>query len=86
MGFKFRISICLALVCLTAGIAANTEESGKTQFGKWGIDLTAMDRNVKPGDNFNLYASGAWLARTEIPADKPMASLRYVMSDVTETR
>jgi putative endopeptidase len=86
MGFKFRISICLALVCLTAGIAANTEESGKTQYGKWGIDLTAMDRSVKPGDNFNLYASGAWLARTEIPADKPMASLRYVMSDVTEAR
>ena len=86
MGFKFRISICLALVCLTAGIAANTEESGKTQYGKWGIDLTAMDRNVKPGDNFNLYASGAWLARTEIPADKPMASLRYLMSDLTEAR
>jgi putative endopeptidase len=86
MGFKFRISICLALVCLTAGIAANTEESGKTQYGKWGIDLTAMDRSVKPGDNFNLYASGAWLARTEIPGDKPMASLRYVMSDVTEAR
>jgi putative endopeptidase len=86
MGFKFRISICLALVCLTAGIAANTEESGKTQYGKWGVDLTAMDRGVKPGDNFNLYASGAWLARTEIPADKPMASLRYVMSDVTEAR
>jgi putative endopeptidase len=86
MGFKFRISICLALVCLTAGIAANTEESGKTQYGKWGVDLTAMDRSVKPGDNFNLYASGAWLARTEIPADKPMASLRYVMSDVTEAR
>jgi putative endopeptidase len=86
MGFKFRISICLALVCLTAGIAANTEESGKTQYGKWGIDLTAMDRSVKPGDNFNLHASGAWLARTEIPGDKPMASLRYVMSDVTEAR
>ncbi len=85
MGFKFRNSICLTLVCLTAGIAANTE-SGKTQYGKWGIDLTAMDRNVKPGDNFNLYASGAWLARTEIPADKPMASLRYLMSDVTEAR
>jgi putative endopeptidase len=86
MGFKFRFSICLALVCLTAGIAANTEESGKTQYGKWGVDLTAMDRSVKPGDNFNLYASGAWLARTEIPSDKPMASLRYVMSDVIEAR
>jgi putative endopeptidase len=86
MGFKSRFSICLALVCLTAGIAANTQESGKPQYGRWGIDLTAMDRSVQPGDNFNRYASGAWLARTEIPADKPMASLRYVMSDLTEAR
>jgi putative endopeptidase len=86
MGFKSRFSICLALVCLTAGIAANTQESGKPQYGRWGIDLTAMDRSVKPGDNFNRYASGAWLARTEIPADKPMASLRYLMSDLTEAR
>ena len=86
MGFKFQISICLALVCLTAGIAANPQESDKPQYGKWGVDLTAMDRSVKPGDNFNLYASGAWLARTEIPADKPMASLRYLMSDLTEAR
>jgi putative endopeptidase len=86
MGFKFRISICLALVCLTAGIAANPQKSDKSQYGRWGIDLTAMDRSVKPGDNFNRYASGAWIARTEIPADKPMASLRYLMSDLTEAR
>jgi putative endopeptidase len=86
MGFKFRFSICLALVCSTAGIVANPQESNKPQYGRWGIDLTAMDRSVKPGDNFNRYASGAWLARTEIPADKPMASLRYLMSDLTEAR
>jgi putative endopeptidase len=86
MGFKFTFSICLALACLTAGIAASTQQADKPQYGGWGIDLTAMDRRVKPGDDFNRYASGAWLARTEIPADKPMASLRYLMSDLTEAR
>ncbi|MHB8287383.1 MAG: M13 family metallopeptidase [Caulobacteraceae bacterium] len=45
-----------------------------------------MDRSVKPGDDFNRYANGAWLARTTIPPDKPIASLRYLMSDVTEAR
>jgi putative endopeptidase len=56
------------------------------QYGAWGIDLTAMDLSVKPGDDFNRYASGAWLARTEIPADKPLVSLRYFMSDMIESR
>ena len=42
----------------------------KQSFGTWGVDLTSRDLKVKPGDNFNNYASGAYLARTEIPADQ----------------
>jgi putative endopeptidase len=45
-----------------------------------------MDTAVKPGDDFNRYASGAWLDRTPIPSDKPIASLRYLMTDLTEAR
>src|SRR5512146_1051018 len=29
-----------------------------------------MDRSVKPGDNFFLYANGDWIKRTEIPPDR----------------
>ncbi|THD77043.1 MAG: M13 family peptidase [Phenylobacterium sp.] len=35
-----------------------------------GLDLPAMDRSVKPGDDFFAYANGAWLKTTEIPADR----------------
>src|SRR6202012_1998547 len=35
-----------------------------------GIDVTSIDRSVKPGDNFYLYANGKWIARTTIPADR----------------
>ena len=35
-----------------------------------GIDLTAMDTSVKPGDDFFSYVNGKWVAETEIPADK----------------
>ncbi len=35
-----------------------------------GIDLSAMDLTVKPGDDFNEYVNGAWLSTFEIPADK----------------
>ena len=37
----------------------------------FGLDLTAVDPNTRPGDDFFQYANGAWLARTSIPADKP---------------
>jgi putative endopeptidase len=35
-----------------------------------GIDVSAIDRSVDPGDDFYAFANGAWLARTEIPADR----------------
>jgi putative endopeptidase len=72
----------LAVLTLTAFSAM----AQSPQYGSWGFDLTAMDRSVKPGDDFNRYASGAWLDRTEIPADRPMASLRYLMTDAIESR
>ena len=56
------------------------------QYGAWGFDLSAMDLSVKPGDDFNRYASGAWLARTTIPADKAIFTLRITMNDAIESR
>jgi putative endopeptidase len=82
---KLAVSACFALVWLFAG-ASDAQTADKPQFGAWGLDLSAMDKQVLPGNDFNRYASGAWLARTQIPADKPMASLRYLMSDRTEAR
>jgi putative endopeptidase len=86
MSFHITGTICLALACLSAVNPASAQEQSKPQYGAWGIDLTAMDPSIKPGDDFNRYASGAWLARTQIPPDKPMASLRYLMTDLTEAR
>jgi putative endopeptidase len=86
MSFNLTYSVCLALACLSAGSTTKAQESNKPQYGSWGIDLTAMDPNVKPGNDFNRYASGAWLARTQIPPDQPLASLRHLMSDITEAR
>jgi putative endopeptidase len=77
----------LALACLSSSGGASAEDAAaKPLYGAWGIDLTAMDREVKPGDDFNRYASGSWLARTAIPPDKPIASLRYEMTDRTQAR
>ncbi len=74
-----------ALAIAGPALAAPAPAS-KPQYGAFGLDLTAMDPKVKPGDDFNRYASGAWLDRTQIPADKSIFSLRVLMSDRTEAR
>jgi putative endopeptidase len=45
--------------------------TGHPQIGDFGIDLAARDLTVKPGDDFEKYASGTWIATTEIPSDRP---------------
>ncbi|MCH8135572.1 MAG: peptidase M13 [Proteobacteria bacterium] len=35
-----------------------------------GIDIDAMDKSVRPGDDFFMFMNGAWIDETEIPADK----------------
>src|SRR5689334_18455054 len=39
----------------------------------WGLNLTYIDRSVKPGDDFYAYANGGWLKTAEIPADRGAA-------------
>ncbi len=48
--------------------AANT--APKPDLGTFGIDFTAMDRPIKPGDDLYRYVNGAWLDAFELPADK----------------
>ena len=39
-------------------------------FGAWGVGLEMIDRNVEPGDNFDAYVNGMWVATNAIPADR----------------
>ncbi len=53
-------------------------------FGKWGVDLDARDTSVKPGDDFDKYANGAWFARTEIPSDQSSAGVGFDVYNLTQ--
>jgi putative endopeptidase len=80
----------LAMACMATLLAGNAHAADsmdtKPQYGAWGLDTAGMDTATKPGNDFFRYASGAWLDRTAIPADKPAVSLRLVMSDTIEQR
>ena len=52
---KTKIALA-ALVCVaaTAFASASAQTTAKPAFGTWGVDLTSMDRSVKPGDKYYL--------------------------------
>ena len=72
------------LVAATLGLAAcsqpqQVEEQadtqaqapkGKAELGSFGVELSARNEAVKPGDDFFMYASGSWYDNYELPADK----------------
>ena len=43
-----------------------------------------MDPSVRPGDNFYLYSNGAWVARTEIPADRTVITTFSQIAERTD--
>ena len=50
-----------------------------------GLDITSIDATVKPGDDFNLYANGNWLKKTEIPADKSSYGIGTIVHEQSQT-
>jgi putative endopeptidase len=71
-----RIAILTAALLATAACTSqpggnnSTAASPQAAGTQAGVDLAGLDKNVKPGDDFNEYANGGWLAKTEIPADR----------------
>src|SRR5205823_6471972 len=85
------VSLLLLSLSTTAVFAADAKTAPAApitaeRYGTWGFDLQGMDRAVKPGDDFFKYVNGAWLAKTQIPADKTSYGAFAVLSDLSEAR
>ena len=61
-----------------------TEAQASAQIGSFGVDLTARDMSVKPGDDFFMYASGTWYKNYELPADKTRYGAFSQLADRSE--
>jgi putative endopeptidase len=55
---------------VTAPAAPTAVAAPRAAIGDFGIDLTAGDPTVKPGDDFFAFANGTWDRSFAIPADK----------------
>ncbi len=49
-----------------------------------GLLLKYMDKDVRPGDDFNAFVNGSWIKTTEIPADKPGYGIFTILRDESQ--
>ena len=66
---KIILFATLAFVALYSPTNLFAQKSKKQSKIKY-IDPANMDKSVKPGDNFFLYANGNWLKENPVPASK----------------
>src|SRR5690349_4822329 len=79
MKFKVFALAAASLVAISAPAS-----SAKPTYGDWGYDPAAMDRSVKPGDDFWAYVNGSWDKNTQIAADRASAGPFVTLSDKSE--
>ena len=65
--------------------AAQAASSGtKPEIGDFGLDLSAIDPTINPGDDFFRYTNGGWLKANVIPTDR--AAWGGPMAETTQAR
>jgi putative endopeptidase len=84
--------VVLALTLLVAA-KSPSQTTGDANRGQtatknhsWGFDLNAVDKSIRPGDNFFLYANGNYIRTLVIPADKTSTGLLSMMDDQSEAK
>ena len=69
---------------LEAKVTEAKVTEAKAELGSFGIDLSARDETVKPGDDFFMYASGNWYNNFEMPSDKSRVGAFSKLRDRTQ--
>jgi putative endopeptidase len=72
---------CSALLVAAVCVFAQTPPDSAAPSEVHGIRVNNLDPSVKPGDDFYRYANGAWIARTNIPADRAGVGVFSVLAD-----
>ena len=89
---KSRIALLAGLLLagaapILAQPAADTKAErpdAAARYGSWGVDLSARDPSIKPGDDFWRYANNNWFRANPIPADRVGWGVGSVLSEDVE--
>ena len=78
-----RFAVGAALLAIAAP-ALTQSAPNAARYGSFGVDLTSIDKSVKPGDDFWTYVNGGWDKRTEIAADRASAGYGVKLTEEAE--
>ncbi|HEY0940503.1 MAG TPA: M13 family metallopeptidase [Steroidobacter sp.] len=85
--------LLLAALALQSGCTRNQPPQAeasvaapKAELGDFGLDLSAGNPDVKPGDDFFAYAGGKWYDTFEIPPDRSAYGPFHKLNDLSEQR
>lgn len=68
MKLNLKKQLIFVIPAIIGCATINAQETSMMQ--EPGINVSNMDKKVKPSDNFFRFVNGSWLDKTEIPADK----------------
>ena len=78
---------CAIGFCLQVAQGADSAApTGRPAVPPWGVELTYLDKSVKPGDDFFLYSNGNWVKHDTIPADRTYSGVNLEINMANEAR
>ena len=83
MNFKM-LTLATASLMAVAAVPAAAAQPAKPVYGTWGYDPSAMDKSVKPGDDFWTYVNGSWNQRAQIAADRTSTGYGVKLTEEAE--
>jgi predicted metalloendopeptidase len=83
-----RLTFGLAAIVLAGSCTrpAADPTAAATKPLRAGVDAAGFDKSVRPQDDLYMFVNGAWLAKTEIPADRGVYGGFYEAIDRTQER
>ncbi|HYN45896.1 MAG TPA: M13 family metallopeptidase N-terminal domain-containing protein, partial [Allosphingosinicella sp.] len=66
--------------------SAAQRPSAASRYAPWGVDLSARDPAIKPGDDFWRHANNRWFRANPIPADRTSWGVSTVLSEDVEAQ
>ena len=70
MNLKKTLLASAAILSLATYATAGEKDAAAKSTGRKVLDPANIDKSVRPGDNFFLYANGSWLKTNPIPASE----------------
>jgi putative endopeptidase len=80
-----NIRAVFAAAALTAAVAGGAVLAQQAPL-KSGLDPAGFDKSVRPQDDLFRHVNGAWLTKTEIPADRPVYGTFVQLDEQAEAK